>query len=674
MENTEEFYLTKAPIKKLLFKFAVPCVLGMLVSALYNIVDQIFIGRSVGYLGNAATTVVFPFTVIVLAIALLIGDGCAALFSISLGAKDEKTSEKCVGNALIISIISGIILMILGFVFKNYILNIFGVTDASFDYANSYMKIILIGIPFYMFTSTVSSIIRADGAPGYSMVATVIGAILNLILDPIFIFVLNMGVEGAAIATVIGQAVSMIFCAIYFIKPKLIKLSKQSFKLDKKIIFRICKLGMSSFITQISIAVITCVANNVIVAVNSPVYGQNIPLSALGIVFKIFGIVIAFCIGIAVGGQPIIGYNYGAKKYDRVFETYKLVIISNIIVGIIATIIFQAFPQIIVSLFGNESDLYNNYACMSFRIYLGGILFCCIQKASCIFMQSIDKPYKAMTLSLMRDVLFLVPGVCLLAFLGDVEKMLLAGPIADVLAFIFTIIFVVIECKKLKKSITLKEEILDKKEEQKLNGFVISIGREFGSGGKYIGEELAKRFNVKCYDKELLEKVSKDYNIDLSSLEKVDEKQKSSFWYSFATNYTFSDDKNSVLPISAEDSLFLKQAKVIEELYDNESCIIIGRCSDFILKNKQNVISIFLYASDMEFKINRKKEFEKISYKEASKKIEKIDEQRSNYYNKFTGNIWGDKENYEMCIDVSKVGIEETIQVVENYIKYKLNK
>lgn len=676
-EQNEKIYLTTTPVKKLLIKFAIPCIMGMLVSALYNIVDQIFIGNSVaGTAGIMATTLVFPFTVVALALALLIGDGSAALFSISLGAKDEKTSNKAIGNAILSVIIFSIILVIIGFLFMGPILNVLGANgydERCQIFTKQYFIIILCGVPFYMFASAMSSVIRASGAPGYSMVSTVAGAIINLILDPIFIFGFDMGIQGAALATIIGQIASAILCVLYFRKPKLIKLSKESFKIEKEILGKLLKLGISSFVTQISIAIISIVANNVVGTIG----GVNATDAggALGIVFKIFAIVIAFSVGVAVGGQPIIGFNYGAKEYKRVLETYKLILIANIVIGIIATLLFEFIPDKIVSLFGghaNDVAFYQNYACLAFRIYLGGMLFCCIQKASCIFLQSIDRPYKAMLLSLTRDVIVLVPGVCILGLYGNLYIMLWAGPIADVIAFIATVILVTFEYKKIKKLIKgdIKEEAKTATKEETTT-FVISIGREFGSGGKYIGEELAKRFNIKCYDNELLTKVSDEFNIDISMLEEVDEKQKSSFWYSFATNYTFSKD-NEISPISAEDNLFLKQAKVIENLYEKESCVIIGRCSDYILKDKPNVISVFVYASDNNFKAERKASLENISVKEALVKIKKVDKERAKYYNKFTSETWGNKANYDICIDTSKIGVDKAINVLEEYIKERI--
>lgn len=625
-----------------------------------------------------ATTLVFPFTVVALALAQLIGDGCATLFSISLGAKDDKISNKSVGNAIVSVIISSIILVAIGFIFMKPILGVLGVNgydERCVLFTKQYYTIILCGIPFYMFTSAMSSIIRASGAPTYSMISTIVGAVINLIFDPILIFGFNLGVQGAAFATIAGQVVSTILCALYFIKPKLMKLDKESFKINFKVLGKLLKLGISSFITQASIAVITIVANNVV----GKIGGDNATDAggALGIVFKIFAIVLAFSLGVAVGGQPIIGFNYGAKQYKRVLKTYKLIVIINIIIGAISMLLFEFTPNIIVNLFGGHANnliFYQNYACLSFRIYLGGILLCCIQKASCIFLQSIDKPYKAMILSLMRDVIILVPGVCILGLCGNLYTMLWAGPIADIGAFIVTVIFVTMECRKIENLVKQQaiENNISETENNIKEKFIISIGREFGSGGKYIGEELAKRLNIKCYDNELLAKVSESYNIDIEMLEKVDENQKSSFWYGFATNYVFPGNKE-VLSVSADDNLFLKQSKVIEELYNSkESSIIVGRCSDYILKDKKNVIKLFIYSSDFEFKVNRKMKYDNLNREFAEKKIKQIDKQRSEYYNHFTSKVWGSKENYDLCIDTSKIGVDETINVLEYYINKRI--
>lgn len=437
-------------ISKLLLKFSIPCILSLLVSALYNIVDQIFIGQGVGYLGNAATNVVYPLTVIALSLALLVGDGCASTLSLSLGKGDTKTAHKSVGNTIVLTIAMGIILMALGFIFQEQLLKMFGVTENSYSYAKDYMNFILLGFPFYMFSSSLNAAIRADGSPKYSMIATVIGAIINIILDPIAIYVFHAGVVGAAIATIIGQIVSALITAYYFKNAKSFKLIRESFKVDFKLAARMCSLGISSFITQISIVVVIGFMNNTLVQFGAlSKYGADIPLSVMGIVMKVFGIVVSIIVGIAVGGQPIIGYNYGAKNYKRVRETYTYVIKAALVVGVISMLLFEFFPQYIIALFGNESALYNEFATLCFRIFLGGIVLSSVIKASAIFLQAMGKPIQSLTIAICRDIIFVVPFIIILPRLKDVTTTLWAGPIADVLAFILTVWLVSKELKVL---------------------------------------------------------------------------------------------------------------------------------------------------------------------------------------------------------------------------------
>lgn len=443
-------YLGTEPIRKLLLKFSVPCVLSMLVSALYNIVDQIFIGQGVGYLGNAATNVVYPFTVIALAVSLLIGDGSAALLSLSLGRRDAEEAHRSVGNCISLTVLCAILLTLVGFVWQDDILRLFGVTAECMDYAHAYMLPILIGLPFYMFTSACNGIIRADGSPQYAMASTIMGAVMNLILDPIAIFVLHWGVSGAAIATAAGQVVTALLSALYFRRTKTFKLCRKSFCLHGCTVRTLSGLGVSSLIIQLAIVIVMAVANNMINRYGpDSIYGANIPLSAVGIVMKVFAIVIAFAVGIGVGGQPIVGYNFGAGNYRRVKETYHAIVRTVCIVGIIAMLLFELCPQALISLFGNESELYNQYAQLCFRIFLGGILLTCLQKVSSIFLQSMGRPLQSTLLSLARDVVFFVPALLFLAPRYGVEGMLWAAPIADVLVGILAALLVVSEMRRL---------------------------------------------------------------------------------------------------------------------------------------------------------------------------------------------------------------------------------
>lgn len=459
-ENT----LGTAPVGKLLVHFAVPCVLSMLVSALYNIVDQIFIGWGVGYLGNAATNVVYPFTVLALAVALMIGDGSAALFSLSQGAGDHETARRSVGSGIVLALIASVVLTAAGLLLRDPLLHLFGVTDSCYNYAVEYMTVITAGIPFYIFTSAMNGVIRADGSPRYAMISTVVGAVLNLILDPVAIFALNMGVRGAALATIIGQIITCILSVLYFRKPKTFALDRRSFVLSGKISGRVLQLGVTSLVIQV--AIVMSVANNMVGRYGpESVYGADIPLSVVGIVMKVFGIVIAFAVGIAVGGQPIVGYNYGAGNFSRVQETAKKILLADVVVGMIALLLFELCPQVIVRLFGSESDLYNQYANLCFRIFLSGIVLTCVQKAGSIFLQSIGKPVQSTLLSLSRDVIFFVPGLLLLTPAFGVEGMLWAAPVADVLAFAVTVLLVGRELKKMNPAdennplMTHKEEL-----------------------------------------------------------------------------------------------------------------------------------------------------------------------------------------------------------------------
>ncbi len=450
-------------ISKLIKKFAIPCVISMIVAALYNIVDQIFIGWSeAGPFGNAATNIVYPFTVIALAFALLIGDGASALFNLLLGAKEKEKINKSIGNGVILLIIVSILLTIVGFIFNKQILNIFGANPNEvecYNYAKDYLTIICYGLPFYIIGQGLNASIRSDGNPKYAMFATIIGAISNIILDPIFIFVFKMNVKGAALATIIGQILTFIVSILYLRKSKLFKIDKQSIKLDKTIIKKIISLGLPSLITQIAIVIIISVANNLVVkygyitisSTNIP-YGVVTPLAVIGICMKVFGIVISIIIGVSLGGMPIIGYNMGAGNIKRVKETIKCILIINLIIGSIAFVIFEFFPTFIINIFGSGNSIeYLEYARYCLNIFLGGIILTCLIKSMSILLQSMGAGFKSTILALSRDVIFFVPSITIIAYLSkSVVTMLYSAIISDVLAFILGLILLKIQFKKLE--------------------------------------------------------------------------------------------------------------------------------------------------------------------------------------------------------------------------------
>ena len=436
----EKLDLENEKISKLIKKFAIPCVISMVVAALYNIVDQIFIGWSdAGAFGNAATNIVYPFTVISLAFALLIGDGVAALFNLSLGAKDNEKANKSVGNGLIFLLFISIILTILGLIFNKQILAVFGGNPKEkecYQYAKDYLRIICYGLPFYIIGQGLNATIRSDGSPKYAMFSTIIGAISNIILDPIFIFVFKMSVKGAAIATIIGQ----IF----------------TFLASKKII----SLGLASLITQLAIVIIIAVANNLVgkygyktISSTGVAYGVVTPLAVIGICMKVFGIVVSIVIGVSLGGMPIIGYNIGAGNIKRVKETIKYILITNFIIGIIAFILFELFPTFIINIFGSEnSPEYIEYSKYCLKILLGGIVLTCLTKSMSILLQSMGSGVKSTLLALSRDVIFFVPAIIIIATLSSsVVTMLWSSIIADILAFITGAILLRSEIKRVEK-------------------------------------------------------------------------------------------------------------------------------------------------------------------------------------------------------------------------------
>lgn len=662
--ETEENILGKEKIGKLIRKFSIPCIISLLVNSLYNIVDQIFIGWGVGYLGNGATNVVFPLTMVCLAFALMFGDGSSAYLSLKLGEKKSKEAAKGVSNGIMISIIMALILCLISLVFLPQLLNLFGCTDVLRDYALNYGYIIAIGLPFVMIGTTLNSIIRADGNPKYAMISMVSGAVLNIILDPIFIFVFKMGVQGAAIATVISQFVTFFINIIYTRKFKSIVINKSDLRLEMKVVKRVSMLGISSFITQMSFVLVASFMNNFLAKYGAfSKFGSEIPITVQGIVMKINQILNSIIVGIAVGAQPILGYNYGAQKYDRVKQTLKIVLGTSVVISTIAFILFQAIPDKLISIFGSGDELYMEFACLSFRIYLMLCIVNGIQIPAGIFFQAIGKSVKSALLSSSRQILFLVPAIVIFGKLSGLIGILYAGPVADGLAFTISAIFLIIEIKHLGNS-TLKQNIVsdDSNTISTLdNNFVITISREYGSGGRYIGQLVAEKLGIKFYDKSFITKVAEKTGLSEEYIEKNEQKREK--LSNLNTGY-YSGINNA-------DELYLKESEIIKDIASKESCVIIGRCADFILKDNTNVTKIFIY-SNMEDKIKRATEIYGLSKEKAKKEINRINKLRANHYKYYTEKDWDDYENYDICINSDSLGVEKAAELICNAINDKL--
>lgn len=658
MEDTKQ--LGEVAIKKLLLKFSIPCVMGLLIGALYNIVDQIFIGNSsLGYLGNAATGISFPIICIANAFAWCIGDGAAAFLSICAGRNDEESAHKCVGTGIVSTSIISIVLCIICLIFNEPLMALFGASDATLVLASDYFRIVALFFPAYLMFNVLNSMIRADGSPTYAMSALLLGAIINIILDPIFIFLLDMGIKGAAYATVIGQVVSFVICALYFIKPKSFRLKRSSFRIDYPILKNLIILGGSTFIVQISLVVMTLLCNIMLFKYGAlSKFGSDIPISVFSIQTKVYTIVGNIACGIALGGQPILGYNYGAKKMDRVRECYKYILVSSLTVGILATIIFIACPEVIINIFGAQNDLYMEFATTSFKIFLSLSFITAFIKISSIFFQAIGKPVQAMISSVLRDMICFVIFTIVLCITFEAKApgngiygILFAAPLSDLVAGVTIAILTIKFLRSLKEvQSETKEPVAIVKTRP---GTIITIAREHGTCGKQIGELLAKELDIPYYSKELTAIAAKESG--------------------FAEEFLPSDydEENELLynlyiSTNVGQQSVIAQEKILRKIADEGACVIVGRAANHVLWNYDNVLKVFLYAPE-EYRIKNIQKMYGDTKEEAIKHMHKSDKARATYYQNVSGYEWKNIHNYNLCIDAS-LGKKETVKIILDYI------
>ena len=658
----EENILGYEKIGKLIKKFSIPCIISLLVNSLYNIVDQIFIGWGVGYIGNGATNVVFPITMLCLAFALMFGDGSSAYLSLKLGEKNKKEASKGVLNGILISIIVAVLLCAIIIGFLPQILNLFGCTDALREDAMGYGFYVALGLPFMMIGTTLNSIIRADGSPKYSMASMVTGAILNIILDPIFIFVFKMGVEGAAIATTISQFVTFAMNVAYLRRLKTIKITKKDIRLKPSVVLKVSMLGISSFITQMSIVLVIAFENNLLGKYGAESeFGSEIPITVLGIVMKISQILNSIIIGIAVGAQPILGYNYGAQNYDRVRKALKYVLGLSLIVSTIAFLLFQLIPDKLILIFGSGNELYIEFACYAFRTYLMLCICNGIQIPAGIFFQAIGKGVKSAVISLSRQILFLIPAMVIFGATFGIHGILYAGPLADGLAFVVASVLLILQVRKLKNVENSNKPLITNPLEitqPSSSNIVITLTREYGSGGRYIGKLVAQKLGIKLYDKEFIIEVAEKTGLSEQYIKENEQKRNA---LDILNNGYYSDLSNS-------DELFVKESQLIKEVSGREPCIIVGRCADQILKDNKNVLKVFIY-SDMKNKIDRAVKYYGMDKKKAEKEIIRIDKLRENHYKYYTDKKWKDFSNYDICINSDKVGVEKAADLIVEMAK-----
>lgn len=464
MEQKTNDFLVQEKIGVLMRKFAVPCIISLLVAALYNIVDQIYIANAtyLGSYGNAANNVVFPLTVIALAVAVMIGDGCCAFVSISLGAGEKENAHKSIGCSIILCILVSLLITACYFVFQDQILTLFGgrVNEGTFANAREYFTWITVGIPFYMFGQMMNPVIRSDGNPKFAMVSIMAGAVVNIIFDPICIFGLKWGMMGAAVATIAGQILTAMLAVWYLFHMKVVKLQKESFGIFGELMKKFIPLGLTSFLSQISVVASMAAINNMIVKYSAlheifcqPEYAQ-IPMAVVGIVMKFFQVVISVSVGLAAGCIPIVGYNIGAKRTDRALELLRKLLAAEFTVGLVGLFIVEFLPGQLIGIFGaaNESPYYTAFAVRAFRTYLCMMPLATVNKGTFIYLQSMGKAMQSSVLSMIREILFGVGWAVVLPVFYGLDGVLYSMPLSDLLAFILAVVLIWKISMKLKSS------------------------------------------------------------------------------------------------------------------------------------------------------------------------------------------------------------------------------
>lgn len=665
-------------VGRLLVKFSVPGIIALVVNALYNIVDQIFIGQGVGYLGNGATNVIFPLSTLAMAFSLMIGDGTASFMSLMLGKKELRKAAKGTACGLIFTVIAGTALAAVYLVALKPLCLLFGATDSILPYALQYGGIISLGLPFCAVCSGYSSIIRADGSPKYNMVGLLAGCAINLIGDPLFIFVFHWGVAGAALATILGQIANAVINVCYIRRMKSVHIEKEDLKGCLSELPQVLKLGISSFISQMVLVVVMAVQNNLLRTYGAQsVYGADVPISALGVTMKVFSILMVIVIGLASGAQPIWGYNYGARQYERVKQTLKTVIVIGTAVMIVAFAVFQLFPMAIISIFGSADENYNQFAIKTLRIFLLLVPFSAFQLAAGIFFQAVGRPALASIISLSKQIIFSIPALFILCPLVGVEGVLWSGPVSDALAFLLSVLLLALSWKSIF-NMAAKEAnpatLPDANDSSSLplgkpryfiNGqpLVISISRTYGAGGRSIGRKLAEDLHIPYYDADIIKEAAAESGLNAMFLASIDEIDSRHDALTPAA-YTAYTSPQYMQLTDVQRAAAEAEAAVIEKVVANGSCVIVGRRADQILWNKAPVFSVFVTRPLAE-RVQHVMERESLTAAEAEKRIKTVDKKREQYYNMTMPGAWGRAENYDLCLDVSVLSEYKSVSLIE---------
>ena len=675
--------LGTAPINRLMVKYAVPCVISLVVSALYNIVDQLFIANAayLGSYGNAANTAVFPLTIICLSIASMFGDGTNAYYTFCVGSGQTKEGKNAVGSAVTSIVVLGVLFLIIYNVFSNQLLTAFGasVNEGTWANAKEYLFWISLGLPFYMLGQTLSPIICGDGSPRYAMVTMLTGCCINIVFDPILIYVAKWGMMGAAVATITGQIVVCILNLLYLRRMKNVTMEASAFRPRLSALRQSLPLGLTSFFAQLSIVLSMAAVNNMITLYGGmdPIFGQEeyaqIPLAVVGLVFKFFQIIVSIAIGLTAGCVPIIGYNRGAGRHDRLLELFGKVIRAEIAVGVIAFLIFEIFARQITYLFGaaNESIYYQDFAVTCIRLFLSMVILSCVNKGVMIFLQGMGKAAQSTAISVLREIVGGVGFPILLALLFGFDGILFFMPAADILTFLFSLYFALRLRKELKAAMAADsapaeadadgaaadEAIASYAPGEARTSCIITLGRSYGAGARTIGRKLAAELRIPYYDAALLQEAARSSGMSRKYLESVDEKPvELNKLYQYA-------GLNAAQFSVIEGQAYAAQAEIIRRVADQGPCVIVGHRADQILKGRDNLLSIFVTAS-ADSRAKRISQRDGLTEQESRKKLLRVDSERAGYYNQHGENAWGAAGTYDLCIDTDRFGLDGTAALI----------
>ena len=663
-------------IRKLLVQYAVPAVIAMTAASLYNMVDSIFIGHGVGPLAISGLALTFPLMNLAAAFGSLVGVGAATLVSMRLGQRDYETAQNILGNVVVLNLIIGLSFGLVTLLFLDPILYFFGASDATIGYARDYMTIILLGNVITHMYLGLNSVLRASGHPRKSMYATIYTVVINAALDPLFIYGFGWGIRGAAVATILAQVIALVWqFHILSDKSELLHFRPGIYRLRRKIVRDILAIGMSPFLMNLAACFIVILINK-----GLKQYGGDLMIGAYGIVNRLAFFFVMIVMGINQGMQPIAGYNFGARQYERVLRVLKLTIIGATCVTMAGFLMGELVPRLAVSAFTNDPEL--------IRLSVEGmrIVFICFpiigfQMVATNFFMSIGMAGKAIFLSLSRQLLFLMPGLIFLPHIFDVYTrwdgswgVWCSMPLSDLLASVVAFCMLAYQLCKFRAKMDAAPATNNPEESATMKDkFVINLGRQLGSGGKAVGEAVAARLGIGVYDKQLINLAAEQSGICPEIFEKADEKESRNLFATFIgyLRSPFVGSEYSGSNVLSSDALFKIQSDVIRDLASRESCVFVGRCADYILRDHPRTVNIFIAAGRAE-RIERLCRLHGIAPGEAESLMDRTDARRAAYYNYYSSGTWGMAETYDLCIDSSVLGIDGTTGFVLEFVERKL--